>query len=68
MGFICGQCHYISLESNNCPLCGGKISKVENIVDKIIEEVLEKKIKIKQLFHSHKDFDWYGVGAFLKNY
>lgn len=67
-GFICGQCHYIAIDSGICPLCYGRISKAADVADEIIEEAFKKKIKIKQLFHSHKDFDRFGIGAFLRDY
>lgn len=67
-GFICGVCHYISLLSSTCLSCGGRMERIDDITDEIIEEALKNKIKIKQLFNSHKNFDRFGIAAFLKGY
>ncbi|MBU4142019.1 hypothetical protein KKE99_04055 [Patescibacteria group bacterium] len=67
-GFVCETCHRISLLPVACLSCGGKTAKASDLADEIIEEAIKNKIKIKQLFHSHKKFDRFGIGAFLKNY
>jgi peptide subunit release factor 1 (eRF1) len=67
-GFICRHCHRIFLINEACLLCGGKTIKANNLIDEIKEEAIKNKIEIKQLFHSHKKFDRFGIGAFLKGY
>lgn len=67
-GFVCGNCHHIYLLPGTCSLCGGKTARANNLIDEIMEEAINNKIKIRQLFYSHKNFDRFGIGAFLKEY
>lgn len=67
-GYICIGCHRISLVPESCLSCSGKVVKVSNLVDEITEEALKNKVEIKRLFHSHKKFDRFGIGAYLKGY
>lgn len=67
-GYVCGRCHHIYLSSGVCSVCGDKTAKADNLIDEIMEEAIKNKIKIKQLSHSHKKFDRFGIGAYLKDY
>ena len=66
-GYTCPECHYISSYMRSCPKCKSKMLKAGDIVDEIIEEATANKIKIKHLFYAHKEFDKFGIGAFLKS-
>ncbi len=65
-GYTCPECHYISSYLKSCPKCKSKMTKVGDIADEIMEEAVTSKIKIKHLLYPHKEFDKFGVGAFLK--
>ena len=65
-GYVCPKCRCISFYLKSCPKCKSKMSKVGDIADEIIEEAVTGKIKIKHLLYPHKEFDKFGIGAFLK--
>lgn len=65
-GYTCPECHYISSYLKSCPKCKSKMTKVGDIADEIMEEAVISEIKIKHLLYPHKEFDKFGVGAFLK--
>lgn len=65
-GFVCPKCHYISSYLKSCAKCKSKMSEESDIADEIIEEAIANKIKIKHLFYARKEFDKFGIGAFLK--
>ncbi len=66
-GYQCSNCHYISSREKVCPKCGKEMSKANDLADEIIEEAIGRKIEIKHLFFSHKEFDKFGIGAFLNS-
>ena len=66
-GYVCPECHYISPYMKSCLKCKSKMLKTSDMVDEIIEEAVINKIKIKHLFHFHKEFDKFGIGAFLRS-
>ncbi|NOQ68371.1 hypothetical protein GQ568_02940 [Patescibacteria group bacterium] len=66
-GYVCPECHYISSYIRSCPKCKSKMTKAGDIADEIIEEAVLNKIKIKHLLYSHREFDEFGIGAFLKS-
>ena len=66
-GYVCPECHYISSYMRSCPKCKSKMTKAGDIADEIIEEAVLNKIKIKHLLYSHKEFDKFGIGAFLRS-
>lgn len=65
-GYVCPKCHYISSYLKSCAKCKSEMSKESDIADEIIEEAIANKIKVKHLFHPRKDFNKFGIGAFLK--
>lgn len=65
-GYVCPKCHYISSYLKSCAKCKSKMPEESDIADEIIEEAIANKIKIKHLFYAHKEFDKFGIGAFLK--
>lgn len=65
-GYVCSKCHRISSYLKFCPKCGSKAEKAGDVADEIMEEAIMKKIKIKHLLYPHKEFDKFGIGAFLK--
>lgn len=67
-GYVCKDCHRILLLPGECPSCEGKAEKTSDLADEIMEEAVKNKIEIRQLFYGHKNFDRFGIGAFLKNY
>ena len=66
-GYVCPECHYISPYMKSCLKCKNKMTKASDMIDEIIEEAVLNKIKVKHLFYSHKEFDKFGIGAFLKS-
>jgi peptide chain release factor subunit 1 len=66
-GYVCPECHYISSYMKSCLKCKSKMTKAGDIADEIIEEAVINKIKIKHLLYPHKEFDKFGIGAFLKS-
>ncbi len=65
-GYVCPKCHYISSYMKSCLKCESKMSKASDLANEIMEEATMNKIKIKHLLYSHKEFDKFGIGAFLK--
>ncbi len=65
-GYACPKCHYISSYLKSCAKCKSKMSEAGDIADEIIEEAIADEIKIKHLLYTHKEFDKFGIGAFLK--
>lgn len=66
-GYVCPECHYISSYIRSCPKCKSKMTKAGDIADEIMEEAVLNKIKIKHLLYPHKEFDKFGIGAFLRS-
>lgn len=66
-GYVCPVCHYISSSEKKCPICGNKMQISGDLADKIIEEAIRKNIEIRHLFYPHKEFDKFGIGAFLNS-
>ncbi len=66
-GYVCPKCHYISSYLKSCLKCKSKMSEAGDVADEIIEEAIANKIKIKHLLYTHKEFDKFGIGAFLKS-
>ena len=62
-GYACPICHFTSSYEEKCPACEIPAAKAGDSAGKIIEEAIANKIKIRQLFYSHKNFDRFGIGA-----
>ncbi|MDI3530401.1 MAG: peptide chain release factor subunit 1 [Candidatus Atribacteria bacterium] len=66
-GFVCPQCHYITLEKSDCPLCNLPSVEVEDIIDEIIEEVLLQGGEVKYIKTDNPLLEKIQrIGAFLR--
>ena len=65
-GALCPQDHYLSMEAQTCPLCGGEMQPVEDLVDEMVEEAIAQNAEIEHVFTEHEGFSEHGVGAILR--
>ncbi len=66
-GFVCPDCHYVSSYMRVCPRNKIEMIKVDDLADEIIEEAIASGTKIKHLIFESKEFDKFGIGAFLRS-
>lgn len=66
-GYRCRECRYLMLvERDECPLCGGPIDPVEDIVDTLTRRALEQGIEVEIVRGSEKLEEVGSVGALLR--
>jgi peptide subunit release factor 1 (eRF1) len=47
-GYRCRNCRYLMLsERKECPLCGGEIEAVEDLVDTMVHRALEQGVEVE---------------------
>jgi peptide subunit release factor 1 (eRF1) len=65
-GFACYDCHYLSLEQQNCPQCSKPLESCPDVVDEAIEAALRKKCDIEHVHGVTPLRDAGRIGAFLR--
>lgn len=66
-GYRCRECRYLMLaERDECPLCGGEVDPVEDIVDTLTRRALEQGIEVEIVRGSAKLEEVGSVGALLR--
>ena len=66
-GYRCRECRYLMLvERDECPLCGGEVDHVEDIVDTLTRRALEQGIEVEIVRGSAKLEEVGSVGALLR--
>jgi hypothetical protein len=65
-GYACPKDHYLDLSSRECPLCGQRLHKVEDIVDEMVEETLQQNGEVRYIQHFSEELDRDGVAARLR--
>ncbi len=65
-GRLCPQDHYLSTYLEKCPLCGGAMEPVEDLVDEMVEEAIAQNAEVEHVFTEHEGFSEHGVGAILR--
>lgn len=66
-GFRCTSCRYLMLvESEECPLCGGAVEEVEDLVDTMAHRALEQGIEV-EIVRGNENLEEAGcIGALLR--
>ena len=63
-GVFCKKCDYLSIErQDNCPVCGVKLYKTNDIVELLLHRVLRNGGDVEVLDSDTRDFP--GIGAIL---
>ncbi|MGD8464025.1 MAG: hypothetical protein PVI09_09175 [Anaerolineae bacterium] len=66
-GFRCTDCRYLMLtERDECPLCGGSIEPVEDLVETMTHRALEQGVEVEIVRGSQELDDAGGVGCLLR--
>lgn len=65
-GYVCYQCHYTSLEAEDCPQCNQPLEPCPDIVDEAIEMALQKNCQIKHVHGPTALRDAGRMGALLR--
>ncbi|MGC8779189.1 MAG: hypothetical protein ACP5Q4_10990, partial [Candidatus Caldatribacteriaceae bacterium] len=66
-GFACTSCGFLSLESQKCAVCGGEMNPVEDLVERLMAEVLWQNGEVKYIASNSPDLEAIGrIGAFLR--
>lgn len=66
-GFRCQNCRYLMLtEREECPLCGGKVDHVEDLVDTMVLRALEQGVEVEVVRANEKLADAGSIGALLR--
>jgi len=66
-GFRCQNCRYLMLaERTECPLCGGQVEPVEDVVDSIVHRALEQNVEV-EIVRGNRVLEESGsIGALLR--
>jgi peptide subunit release factor 1 (eRF1) len=66
-GYRCDNCRYLMLtEREECPLCGGAVEWVEDLVDTMTHRALEQDVEV-EIVRDNETLDESGsVGALLR--
>lgn len=66
-GYRCQNCRYLMLvEREECPLCGGQVEFVEDIVDTMVHRALEQGVEVEVVRGNQKLEEVGGIGALLR--
>lgn len=65
-GYECPADHILSSFENICPLCGGEMNQVDDLVDEMVEAAISQDTEVEYIFGQHEEFDKYGIGAILR--
>jgi peptide subunit release factor 1 (eRF1) len=66
-GYRCANCRYLMLsEREECPLCGGAVEYVEDLVDTMTHRALEQGVEVEIVRGNEKLAEAGGVGALLR--
>ncbi len=65
-GVLCRACGCLGLKSRNCPLCGGRMSAVEDAIGVAEEIAAASGVEIKHVSCESPLDDFEGIGAFLR--
>jgi peptide chain release factor subunit 1 len=66
-GYRCEECRYLMLtERDECPLCGGSVTYVEDLVDTLTHRALEQGVEVEIVRGNVELEDAGGVGALLR--
>ncbi|MBN1657275.1 MAG: hypothetical protein JXA93_02685 [Anaerolineae bacterium] len=66
-GYRCKSCRYLQLDkSDECPLCGGDIEPVEDLVDTMTHRALEQGVDVEIVRGSEKLEEAGSIGALLR--
>lgn len=66
-GFRCKSCRYVMLvEPEECPLCGGEVERVEDLVDTMTHRALEQGIEVEIVRGNEKLEEAGSIGALLR--
>ena len=66
-GFRCQNCRYLMLtERPECPLCGGHVEAVEDVVDTIVHRALEQGVEVEIVRGNRALQEVGSIGALLR--
>jgi peptide subunit release factor 1 (eRF1) len=66
-GFRCEDCRYLMLaQRDECPLCGGDIAEVEDMVETMTHRALEQGVEVEIVRGNQKLEETGSVGAILR--
>lgn len=65
-GYACAEDHYLDLSSKDCPVCGRPLRRVEDIVDEMVEETLQRNGEIRYIQYFPEELEREGVAARLR--
>jgi peptide subunit release factor 1 (eRF1) len=66
-GYRCQSCRYLMLtERDECPLCGGSVGQVEDLVDTMTHRALEQGVEVEIVRGNEKLDETGAVGALLR--
>ncbi len=66
-GYRCTSCRYLMIpERDECPLCGGAMEHVEDIVDTMTHRAIEQGVEVEIVRGSKKLEEAGGIGALLR--
>ncbi len=66
-GYRCTNCRYLVLsEREECPLCGGAVAHVEDLVDTMVHRALEQAVEVEVVRGNSKLEEVGSVGALLR--
>jgi peptide subunit release factor 1 (eRF1) len=66
-GYRCQHCRYLMLiERDECPLCGGDVQHVDDLVDTMTHRALEQAVEVEIVRDNAKLDEAGGVGALLR--
>ncbi|MGD8475150.1 MAG: hypothetical protein PVH59_13595, partial [Anaerolineae bacterium] len=66
-GFRCKSCRYVMIsEEDECPLCGGAVEPVDDLVETMTRRALEQGVEV-EIVRGNEELDEVGsVGALLR--
>jgi peptide subunit release factor 1 (eRF1) len=66
-GYRCQNCRYLTLsERGECPLCGGTLEYVEDLVDTMTHRALEQGVEVEIVRGNEKLEEAGSIGALLR--
>lgn len=66
-GLRCSSCRYLMLgERDECPLCGGRVERVEDLVDTMVHRALEQGVEVEIVRDNQQLLEAGSIGSLLR--
>jgi len=65
-GLVCGECKYMAIDTENCPVCGTKLTKVPDIIGEAIYVAIARNCQVRHVSQNTELENLGDIGALLR--